>query len=437
MSSASARVLEPLHRWQEDVENLEAYRSGGYHPVLLGDTYRQDRYCVVHKLGYGSFSTVWLAKDRLTNTYVSLKILKANFSRISNETQIPHHLEQHSQKHPGRGFVTFLLDEFTISGPNGDHRCLVSEALGPNVHDLKESFTCELLPLKIARRVVVQLALGLAYVHLCDVVHGGQQKSPCRFSMCRSLPSLDVHIKNIACKPPNIHSWSTAQVYEHLGPPAKEIVMRNDGKPLGPEIPPYVVPPAIPLDSSGSTECNISLLDFGEASFASALRHKWHAPLLLQAPEALLGESVGQPADVWAFACTVFELFSNSPLFRGFMPSRDDVLSEIVDTMGPLPEQWWKKWGLRGEYYEEDGRKKTEDLTEEYQEVKPLATRIRRMRSSPPAARQGEQLSEEDVAGLQQLLRQCLKYKPEDRSTMEDILDSDWIAKLRSNISET
>ena len=40
----------------------EAYHPGGYHPVHLGDTIRH-RFRVLRKLGYGVFSTVWLAVD--------------------------------------------------------------------------------------------------------------------------------------------------------------------------------------------------------------------------------------------------------------------------------------------------------------------------------------------------------------------------------------
>jgi serine/threonine protein kinase len=43
-------------------ENPERYCPGGYHPVHLGDVF-DDRYVVVRKLGYGQYSTVWLARD--------------------------------------------------------------------------------------------------------------------------------------------------------------------------------------------------------------------------------------------------------------------------------------------------------------------------------------------------------------------------------------
>ena len=47
----------------EDEEDWEDYCKGGYHPVHIGDTFSDGRYVVVRKLGWGHFSTVWLAKD--------------------------------------------------------------------------------------------------------------------------------------------------------------------------------------------------------------------------------------------------------------------------------------------------------------------------------------------------------------------------------------
>lgn len=46
-------------------ESLSRYQPGGYHPVSLGDTFKNGRYSVRHKLGCGGFSTVWLAKDEV------------------------------------------------------------------------------------------------------------------------------------------------------------------------------------------------------------------------------------------------------------------------------------------------------------------------------------------------------------------------------------
>jgi len=47
-----------------DAEPLHRYRPGGYHPLALGDTLKNERYKILHKLGWGSYSTTWAAKDQ-------------------------------------------------------------------------------------------------------------------------------------------------------------------------------------------------------------------------------------------------------------------------------------------------------------------------------------------------------------------------------------
>lgn len=61
-SSTSSRQLQSRSRISE--ENAARYCAGGYHPVQIGDSFNHGRYKVVNKLGYGMYSTVWLAFDR-------------------------------------------------------------------------------------------------------------------------------------------------------------------------------------------------------------------------------------------------------------------------------------------------------------------------------------------------------------------------------------
>jgi serine/threonine-protein kinase SRPK3 len=50
------------HEDDSGQESRKAYKKGGYHPVQIGENFG-DKYKVVSKLGWGHFSTVWLAKS--------------------------------------------------------------------------------------------------------------------------------------------------------------------------------------------------------------------------------------------------------------------------------------------------------------------------------------------------------------------------------------
>lgn len=62
-------------------EGIDEYKEGGYYPVFVGEIFAE-RYVVVQKLGWGSQSTVWLARDFMYDTYVALKVRKGGKKSI-------------------------------------------------------------------------------------------------------------------------------------------------------------------------------------------------------------------------------------------------------------------------------------------------------------------------------------------------------------------
>lgn len=142
------------YRLQDVAEDLERYRPGGYYPMHIGDELAEKRYKVVHKLGFGSYSTVWLARDELQDRYVALKIVCAD-GEPSHEISILRHLRQcHESAMGSAGDSPFagLLDHFILYGPNGQHTCLVTEVAGCSINSYKptygiriEEFHCALL----------------------------------------------------------------------------------------------------------------------------------------------------------------------------------------------------------------------------------------------------------------------------------------------------
>lgn len=174
MAESSYPPMEDVYRPEVDVEYLEDYVPGGYHPTLIGDTFCSGRYTVVHKLGFGGYSTLWLARDQQRRRYVSLKILTARASPDSHEGEVLHYLMKSDFTHAGKRFIPPLLDQFSFHGPNGHHRCLVGEPAGCSIAKSKEDSTNFMFPPDAARSIAAQLLLGLSYVHANGICHGGE-----------------------------------------------------------------------------------------------------------------------------------------------------------------------------------------------------------------------------------------------------------------------
>ncbi|EQL00027.1 protein kinase domain-containing protein [Ophiocordyceps sinensis CO18] len=108
----------------EDVECLEKYRPGGYNPVCIGDVLHK-RYRIVDKIGFGSNSTSWLARDAHLERYVAVKVGTADPvpPEIKTLKALSLPLASSCSDQPGRPLIPTPLDEFELHGPNGNCPC--------------------------------------------------------------------------------------------------------------------------------------------------------------------------------------------------------------------------------------------------------------------------------------------------------------------------
>ncbi|KAG9032531.1 serine/threonine protein kinase, CMGC group [Tulasnella sp. JGI-2019a] len=162
----------------EDEEDEEDYVKGGYHPVNIGDTFSEGRYIVVRKLGWGHFSTVWLAKDTRMNRHVALKVVKSapRYTETAlDEIKLLQRLispPNLTSPHPGSHHVISFLDHFKHKGPNGTHICMVFEVLGENLLGLIKRHQSKGVPTPLVKQIAKQVLLGLDYMHrVCGVIH--------------------------------------------------------------------------------------------------------------------------------------------------------------------------------------------------------------------------------------------------------------------------
>ncbi|KAH6814686.1 Protein kinase superfamily protein [Perilla frutescens var. frutescens] len=147
-------------------EGTEEYRRGGYHAVRIGDTFKHGRYVVQSKLGWGHFSTVWLAWDIQKSIYVALKVQKSaqHYTEAAmDEVTI---LKQVAEGDPeDKKCVVKLLDHFKHSGPNGQHVCMVFEYLGDNLLTLIKYTDYRGVPLHKVKEICFHILVGLDYLH--------------------------------------------------------------------------------------------------------------------------------------------------------------------------------------------------------------------------------------------------------------------------------
>lgn len=177
MSLKSSPAPSIQYHWIDGVERLEMYEPGGYHPVMIDDLLH-NRYRIVDKLGYGGYSTIWLARDETSRRYVAVKIGISSPSLPRREIEVLralHSSRSNSRASAGsdmnaRTALPSIPDAFDIHGPNGTHACYT---LTPAQGSLKEASFSRLFPIQVARALAAKLATAVASVHSQGFVHGG------------------------------------------------------------------------------------------------------------------------------------------------------------------------------------------------------------------------------------------------------------------------
>lgn len=197
------------YNWVKCVESLEEYQPGGYHPVMVADVL-QDRYHILDKLGFGGYSTVWLARDTHLQRHVAVKINTANRS-LRREAKLLKALSAPAPKpspvHPERGLVSAFLDEFKVRGSNGEHTCYT---MAPAQCNLREISFSRLFHLEVGRALSYGLCTRrclYTFTRLCSWRYIITMTTVFNFVRVTDKKyfffHLDIHLSNILIKLPS------------------------------------------------------------------------------------------------------------------------------------------------------------------------------------------------------------------------------------------
>ncbi|KAL4591643.1 hypothetical protein LXL04_004613 [Taraxacum kok-saghyz] len=430
--------------YTSDDEGTEDYRRGGYHAIRIGDTFKHSRYVVQSKLGWGHFSTVWLAWDTHKSRYVALKVQKSaqHYTEAAmDEITI---LKQIAEGDPDdKKCVVKLLDHFKHSGPNGQHVCMVFEYLGDNLLTLIKYSDYRGIPLHKVKQICYHVLGGLDYLHhQLSIIHTDlkpenilllstidPEKDLRKTGAPLILPSEKVPTDSGASKHSQPSNGDlTKNQKKKIRKKAKKAAQNTAGKEESEE-----VELSNEKSSHGSTsrrrsrstrkkllsevDVKCKLVDFGNAcwtykQFTSDIQTRQY-----RCPEVLLGSKYSTSADLWSFACICFELATGDVLFdphSGENYDRDeDHLALMMELLGMMP----RKVALGGRY--------SRDFFNRHGDLR----HIRRLRFWPlnKVLKEKYEFNEEDANELADFLVPILDFVPEKRPTAAQCLNHPWI----------
>ncbi|OAA34825.1 Protein kinase-like domain protein [Beauveria brongniartii RCEF 3172] len=392
-SPSSSSADEPAEN-TADEEDSEDYCKGGYHPVQVGENFRDGKYTVVRKLGWGHFSTVWLSRDNNSGKHVALKVVRsaAHYTETAiDEIKLLNRIVQAQPDHPGRKHVVSLLDSFEHKGPNGTHVCMVFEVLGENLLGLIKRWNHRGIPMPLVKQITKQVLLGLDYLHRhCGIIHtdlkpenvlieigdveqivkkvvkndtgdkennrNGRRRRRTLITGSQPLPSP----LNSSFNHSNLFPSATSQASlgEMLEDAKKKDSSPKDGQSQTDKTADMLTREvsSISLDKSptaatgekrkaedahASDIISVKIADLGNACWVNHHFTDDIQTRQYRSPEVILGAKWGASTDVWSMAAMIFELITGDYLFDPQSGTKygkdDDHVAQIIELLGPFP----------------------------------------------------------------------------------------------------
>ena len=307
--------------YSDEEESPEDYRVGGYHPVKVGDLFNNGRYRVTSKLGWGHFSTVWLALDTRKksgeqNHQVALKIVKSErhyTDAALDEIRLLQTIINEKKNLPPNDLIVIgdgcdahfplvlLLDNFFVSGPHGNHVCMVFEVLGNNLLTLIRKNDHHGLNLSLVKQITRQILLGLDFLHSkCQIIH------------------TDIKPENILLSHDTTGDDGNEGGKGSLNT-SMETLTLDDGSIENPLL-------------------RVKIADLGNACWVNRHFTEDIQTRQYRSPEVIIGASYSTPADIWSVACLAFELATGDYLFSPksskHFSKDEDHLAQILELIG-------------------------------------------------------------------------------------------------------
>ncbi|KAK4202212.1 kinase-like domain-containing protein [Triangularia verruculosa] len=382
-------------------EEFSPFSHGLFYPVRIGDVYNS-QYQILGKLGYGTTSTIWLARNLLSHQHVTLKIYTRDRDH-SDEFNLYSQINKANPSHPGSKFMRTAIDLFTIPQPGGkEHQCLVLKPAWRNWNQLTAFFPDNRFAPYLLKPGLQQLFQALDYLHTeCKLIH------------------TDIKPDNILLDLVDTSLFNTFTQSELTSPAPRKITTVNDTETT------VYLSRTFSLPSNNQYGNNL-LSDFGHAARGDVEHDYSCQPDYYRSPEVILEAPWSYPIDIWNIGVMIWDILQPTPLFSTQDPPRlqEDYtprahLASIVSLLGPPPADLLARGKHSHLVFDPTGSWIVDgDIN-----ILPQQQQQKTLEELEGRFEKGSREQEEFV----QFMRCMLQWRPEDRWTAEELGVHPWI----------
>ncbi|KAK0455646.1 kinase-like protein [Desarmillaria tabescens] len=402
----------------------------------------ENRYVICRKLGWGMSSSTWLARDKMDNSYVALKILNGFHTELVERGRV-WELEalQRISSSPLMHCLQ-LMSHFTLPGKGtaGQHLCLVTKVLGGDVKSLFEKHG--IFPFPLAKRIILHLLRGIAHAHSRGVMHTDLKHNNIFFDTPISMDDFD---KLLMSDPPRRHvpeashdGLVEATVSQPLPIPTLQEAMQRtfvvadfghaqliENHTENKISPPLLCPPEIIIGGPWTydhilgimtDQCTLDANGNLKSSSKVNVYHDADDDVPMEGPEAAPKPEI---SDIWTFGCLIFELITGRALFKYELDPKlnldepNHILYQMLCyTCKDIRAQQLMVSALADQFFDTNCNLKAIPRLMDY----PFEISIRSYKV----------IEEADVLSTAALMLRCLRLDPAQRASADELLSDPW-----------
>uniref|UniRef100_A0A1I7TL39 Protein kinase domain-containing protein n=1 Tax=Caenorhabditis tropicalis TaxID=1561998 RepID=A0A1I7TL39_9PELO len=273
-----------------------AYKENGLPRIAVGQEV-DGQFDTLKFLGFGTYATIWLVKNRTDGNYEALKITKSD-PKYQRKAKRESAFMKYMIKMGSQENIVKFLGINEIEEKETIHQALRFEVLGPNLNEVLHRCELKFHP-NVLKNMIKQLLKAVEYVHQKGIIHMDIKPANIMFAICEE------NVQNIAT------SLDTSCNIYHLDL------------------------------AHAKSKFTLKLGDFGN-SFKTFVHNERPAPSMCtyRAPESILTTGIDFPIDMWSVGCVIHEIVIRRSLISCSKQDGHyhDHLVEMAEILGPIPK---------------------------------------------------------------------------------------------------